>query len=47
MIELSFCAKGWRLQQEMSHFVDISINFYPKEAMEFTTTAPVFKWEVA
>jgi len=24
-----------------------SISQYPKEAMEFTATAPVFKWEVA
>jgi len=36
-----------KLQREMSHFADISIDFYPKEAMKFTATAPVFKWEVA
>ena len=28
-------------------FADILIDFYPKEAIEFTATAPVFKWEVA
>ena len=31
------------LQLVMSDFADISIDFYPKEAMEFTATAPVFK----
>ena len=35
------------LQLVMSDFADISIDFYPKEVMEFTATAPVFKWEVA
>jgi len=41
-----FVAKGEgypKLQREMLHFGDISIDFHPKEAMEFTTTAPVFK----
>jgi len=27
----------------MLYFADISIDFYPKEAMEFIATAPVFK----
>jgi len=44
---LSFCGKRWKLQCEMLHFTDISIDFYPKEAMEFTATVTLFKWEVA
>ena len=33
------------LQLIIWDFSDISIDFYPKEAMEFTATAPVFKWQ--
>jgi len=29
------------LQLVISDFTDILVNFYPKEAMEFTATAPV------
>ena len=35
------------LKLAISGFADILIDFYPKEAMEFTATAPVFKWEIA
>ena len=35
------------LQLVISDFTNTSIDFYPKEAMEFTATASVFKWEVA
>ena len=45
-----FVAKGEgypELQLAMSEFEDISIDFYPKEVMEFIDTAPVFTWEVA
>ena len=39
--------KGYpELQLAISDFADILIDFYPKEAMEFTATAPVFKREV-
>ena len=31
----------------MSDFADISIDFYPKKAMEFIAAAAVFKWELA
>ena len=31
------------LQLVISDFAAILIDLYPKEAMEFTTTAPVFK----
>jgi len=34
------------LQLVISDFADILIDFYPKGSMEFTATAPVFKWEV-
>ena len=34
------------LQLVMWDFTDISIDFYPKEAMEFTATAPISKLEV-
>ena len=30
----------------MLDFADISINFYTKEGIKFTATAPVFKWKV-
>ena len=35
------------LQLVILDFANILIDFHPKEAMEFTATAPVFKWEVA
>jgi len=50
MLNSRFVAKGEgypKLQQKLLHFTDISIDFYPKKAMEFTATAPVFKCEVA
>jgi len=31
------------LQLVISDFANILIDFYPKEAMEFTVTAPAFK----
>jgi len=31
------------LQLVVLNFANISIDFYPKKAMEFTATAPVFK----
>jgi len=34
------------LQLVISNFADISIDFYPKEAMEFTAIAPASKLEV-
>ena len=34
------------LQLVMWDFTDISIDFYPKEAMEFTAIAPISKLEV-
>ena len=39
--------KGYpELQLAILDFADILIDFYPKEAREFTATAPVFKWKV-
>jgi len=35
------------LQLVILDFADISINFYHKEAIKFTATAPVLKWKVA
>ena len=35
------------LQLVISDFANILMDFHRKEAMEFTATAPVFKWEVA
>ena len=42
-----FLAKDEESNLVILDFADILIDFYPKEAIEFTATAPVFKWEVA